>query len=54
MWEIQDKSEHGGPTNLSEGSVESIDEDLQVKKGDKFEFINEEAKVWPQWTVQQD
>ena len=33
--------------------MESIDEDLKVKKGEKFEFINEQPNNWPQWSVEQ-
>jgi hypothetical protein len=42
----------GQSTNLSEGSLENHDEDFKVVKGEKFEFINEEVKDWPQWTVE--
>ena len=44
-------SEKGASTNLSQTSNETFDEELSHKKGEKFEFINEDIKEWPQWSV---
>ena len=49
---IQKANTENGSTNLSEGTSE-VDEEFKVKKGEKFQFINESAEDWPQWTVEQ-
>lgn len=46
------KSEHGDSTNLSEPSNE-VDEEFKVDQKEKFEFINEQAEDWPQWSVEE-
>lgn len=49
----KNKSENGASTNLSEGSNDTFDEELGHKKGEKFEFINEQTENWPQWSISQ-
>lgn len=44
-------SENGGSTNLSEGSLEQVDEDLKHPQGQKYEFINESYQEWPKWSI---
>lgn len=49
---IEKAHTENGSTNLSEGTSE-VDQEFKVKKGEKFQFINETVENWPQWTVDQ-
>lgn len=44
-------SENGGSTNLSENSLEQVDEEFKQPQGQKFEFINENYEQWPKWSL---